>query len=452
MENQKVGIVEKLGHGSLAVACNIVVQFVVTFILFFYTDVIGLAPALAGAVLAIGTIWDGVNDPLIAFIADNRRFKNGDRVRPYTWMCIPLAIITIILFVPVKFPAIVTAAYCILLYLIFDTLSTLLRLPHYALPALATHSQKDRLSINTFFSGGATIGAVLASVLCWPLVRSFSGVNDGGDLVNPQRGFPIAAAVIGLIIIAGSLFCYFVTKERVKPENEDEEKVGLFRSFKLTMTNYNFRWNTYFSTLYFVNNTLLTTSLVYYCTHVFKNSGAVTTIMAAFAIGSVVALPAIKKIDGKLGRRKAMMLGAAIIIISKIPFVIFPLNIITMYINAFITGLSVALNIVTFSTTRAEVADHIEQVNDRRLDSMVSNFMLFINKCGTSLTTLAIGLVLQFTGYNAELSVQPESVTTGLIGIMGWAPIALSVVMLFCASKITIEDVVKQMKAGKVNG
>jgi len=451
MEDQKIGILEKLGHGSLSVSCNIVVQFVVTFILFFYTDVIGIAPAVAGVILAIGTVWDGVNDPLIAFIADNSRFKNGDRVRPYTLMCIPLALITVVLFTPVNLPSIIIVIYCIIMYLVFDTLSTLLRLPHYALPALATHNQRDRVSINTYFSGGATIGAVLASVLCWPLVRTFSGVNADGDLINPQRGFPFTAAVIGLIILAGSLFCFFVTKERVRPENEEEEKVSLLRSFKLTMSNYNFRWNTYFSTLYFVNNTLLTTSLVYYCTHVFKDAGAVTTIMAVFAVGSVLALPAIKKIDSKLGRRKAMMLGAVIIIISKIPFVILPLNIITMYINAFITGLSVALNIVTFSTTRAEVADHIEQVNGRRLDSMVSNFMLFINKCGTALTTLAIGLVLQFTGYEATLSIQPQSVTTGLVVIMGWAPIVLSVVMLFCASKITIEDVVKEMKAVKVH-
>jgi len=174
--------------------------------------------------------------------------------------------------------------------------------------------------------------------------------------------------------------------------------------------------------------------------------------MALFAVGSLVSLPAVKKLDQKLGRRKAMMLGAVIIIVSKIPFVIFPISLITLMVNAFITGLSVALNLVTFNTTRAEVADHIEQVNNRRLDSMVANFMSLVNKCGTALTTLAIGLVLQFTGYNADLSAQPKSVTTGLVAIMGWAPIVLSVVMFFCASKITIESVVSEMKARKANG
>jgi sugar (glycoside-pentoside-hexuronide) transporter len=450
MEIRKISLFEKFGHGTFSISNNIVVQFVVTFILFFYTDVVGIAPAAAGAILSIGMIWDGITDPIVANMVDNHRFKNGERVRPFILTCFPLTVIVIIMFIPVSFPApVLTLLYFLVLYLIYDTLTTLLRLPHYAMPTLATNSQQDRLSINTFFSGGATLGAVLASVLCWPLVRMFSGVNADGNLINPGRGFPLTAAVIGIFIIAGSLHCFIATRERVRPKNEDEEKLKLFKSFKMIMTDYNSRWNTAFSTLYFVNNSLLTTSLVYYCTHVFRNEGAVTIIMAMFAIGSILALPTVKMIDRKIGRRKAMMLGAFLIIISKIPFVISPLSMVTMYINAFIMGLSVAMNLVTFSTTRAEVADHIEFVNNRRLDSMVVNFMGLINKCGTALTTLGIGLVLQFTGYQAELSTQPQAVTNGLIAVMGWAPIILSVIMLFCASRISIEDVVKKMKAGQ---
>jgi len=446
MERQKIGFGEKLGHGAFSISCNIVIQFVVTFVLFFYTDVFGIPPAAAGMILAVGMVWDGLTDPIVANFSDNRRFKNGDRVRPLMkYVCVPLTIVTIIIFTPIALSPTLSIVYCLIIYLMYDSLTTLLRLPSFALPTLATNDQPDRLSLNTYISGGATLGAVLASVLCWPLVRLFSGTDAAGNLVNPQIGFPLTAAVIGGFVIGGSLWCYFTSKERVRPKKEDEEKLNLLRSFKLVITNHNFRWNAGFSTLYFVNNSLLTTTLVYYCIYVFNDPGLVTLVMAIFAIGSILALPVIRRIDQKLGRRRAMMLGAFLIIISKIPFVLFPYNVITMYINAFIMGLSVALNIVTFSVTRAEVADHIEHVHNRRIDSMVVNFNGLANKCGTALTILAIGLVLQFSGYQAHLSVQPQSVTTSLIGIIGWAPIVLSAVMLFCASKITIEDVVNQM-------
>ena len=448
MEIKKIGVLEKLGHGAFSVSCNIVIQFVVTFILFFYTDVFGIAPAAAGMILAIGMIWDGITDPIVANISDNRRFKNGDRVRPFMkYVCGPLTLITIVMFTPISLSPVASILYCLAIYLMYDTLTTLLRLPSYALPALITSNQRDRLSVNTYISGGATLGAVLASVLCWPLVRMFSGLDAAGNLLNPQRGFPMTAAVIGLFIISGSLLCYFTSRERVLPK-QAEEKLSLLRSFKLTASDVNFRWNTAFSTLYFINNSLLTTTLIYYCTYVYNDPGLVTIVMAIFAIGSVLALPVIKKLDRRIGRRRAMMLGALLIIVSKIPFVAFPFSVTAMYINAFIMGLSVALNIVTFSVTRAEVADHIEYVHHRRIDSMVVNFMGLANKCGTALTILAIGLALQFSGYQAHLSVQPQAVTTSLIVIIGWAPILLSGVMLFCASKISIEAVVSKMKAG----
>ncbi|MCL2008085.1 MAG: MFS transporter [Treponema sp.] len=450
MKDIKVGIIEKLGYGSIHLSANLLVSFVNMLILFYFTDVFGISPAVAGAVIAFGLIWDGINDPLIAHYGDNHRFKNGERSRPYMlYFCMPLAIATVLMFSPFALSQNMKVAYIILIYLIFYSFTTFWRLPGFTMQTLATPDLKDRLSINVFVSGGATIGAMLAGVMCWPLVRLFSGLDSGGEMLNPERGFPMTAGVIGLIIIGTSIFSYFNSKERVFPRQSNEEKISILGSFKIAIKDHNFRWNTAFSTLYFSNNTLMMATLVYYCTYVYRRPAAATMIMAVFAIGSLLALPFIKKIDLVIGRRKAMMLGGLLVFIGKIPFVIFPYNMTTMYIAALTMGLSVALNIVTFSTTRAEVADHIEYVNNRRIDSMVVNFMGFINKCGTSLTTLAIGLILQFTGYDASLAEQSHSVIIAMVIIVGWTSMAVSLLMILCGSRINIEDVVKEMKEAK---
>jgi len=448
MKEKKLGLLEKLGYGGHHLASNLIVFFVNSYILFYFTDVYGIPPAIAGVILALGVVWDGINDPLIAHFADNRRFKNGEFMRPFMLhTCLPLAVATILLFTPFKLPFVLKVIYCIFIYVIFDTAVTFYRLPGFVMPVLASAEQRDRLSINTFVSGGGSLGGALATVLCWPLVRLFSGLNENGDMINPQRGFPITAAVIGIMLIALALFSYFTSRERVKPKLELDDKLSMLKSFKLAMQDYNFRWNTVFSTIYFICNTLTITMVVYYCMYIIYDAGKTTLIMAAFIVGSITALPFVKRVSLKLGRRKAMMLGALLIMAGKIPFVFFPTNIIVMFAYPFIMGLSVALNIVSFSTTRAEVADNIEAVSGRRIDGMVVNFNGFFNKCGTALTTLGIGLALQFAGYNAELSVQPEAVTTTIIGIKGWAGIAFSLLMFFCARKITIEDVVKKLNA-----
>ncbi len=450
MENTRIGFTEKFGLGFFSVSCNIVIQFVSAYILFYFTDVFGLSPAVAGMIISFGVIWDGINDPLIASYADNHRFKNGERVRPYQlYICVPLAITTVLMFFPVQLSPAMKIVYALLIYVIFYSLTTFLRLPSYAMPTLATPSTSQRLSINAYVSGGASLGGVLATVLCWPLVRAFAGVDAAGEMINPQRGFVMGAAAVGLIIVAGSLFSFFTTRERVRPMQSQSERLTILQSFKMLMKNYNFRWNTAFATLYFVNNALLTTTLVYYCKYVLMDSAANTPIMAVFAVGSLVALPFVKKLDLKLGRRKFMMVGAGLALLAKIPYVIAPYSLAMMMVSTLIVGLSVAINIVVFSTTRADVSDLVEFEHGRRIDSMVINLMGFINKCGTSLTTLLIGLTLQLAGYDSVRLVQPAPVTGAIIALMGWTAMAVCAAMVFCASKITVEKDVAAMNQAK---
>jgi GPH family glycoside/pentoside/hexuronide:cation symporter len=77
------------GAGELAVGIRLS-SF--GFVLFpFYTDVVLLPPALVGAALAIGRVWDGLNDPVMGWISDRTRTRWGRR-RPYLGtMILPLA-------------------------------------------------------------------------------------------------------------------------------------------------------------------------------------------------------------------------------------------------------------------------------------------------------------------------------------------------------------------------
>ena len=50
------------------------------FLLFYYTDVAGIDPALAGLALMIGKLtWDAINDPLFGYWSDRTRSRFGRR-------------------------------------------------------------------------------------------------------------------------------------------------------------------------------------------------------------------------------------------------------------------------------------------------------------------------------------------------------------------------------------
>ena len=63
------------GVGEVVVGTRLAALAMVLFP--FYTDVALLPPALVGAALALGRIWDGVNDPVTGWLSDRTRTRFG---------------------------------------------------------------------------------------------------------------------------------------------------------------------------------------------------------------------------------------------------------------------------------------------------------------------------------------------------------------------------------------
>lgn len=47
------------------------------YLLYFYTDVVGITPLLAGWIYALGIAWDAVTDPFMGYLAERTRTKYG---------------------------------------------------------------------------------------------------------------------------------------------------------------------------------------------------------------------------------------------------------------------------------------------------------------------------------------------------------------------------------------
>ena len=75
MEEKVVKTSEKFGFLAFSTSTNIVFNFKSLYYLIFLTNVLGIPVGTAGIMLTIGTIWDAVNDPLIALFTENHIFK-----------------------------------------------------------------------------------------------------------------------------------------------------------------------------------------------------------------------------------------------------------------------------------------------------------------------------------------------------------------------------------------
>lgn len=81
---------EKLTHGHVfaygmgALPANMNNQLRSSYQLSFMTDIAKINPAIAGALMTIMVIWDAINDPIIAVLADRTNTKRMGKYRP--WM------------------------------------------------------------------------------------------------------------------------------------------------------------------------------------------------------------------------------------------------------------------------------------------------------------------------------------------------------------------------------
>ncbi|MDR1787524.1 MAG: MFS transporter, partial [Treponema sp.] len=449
---------EKMGFAAFSASNNVVYIFKSMYYQFFLTDVVKVSLPAAMLILTIGILWDAINDPLIGFWAVNRKFKNGERVRPYTlWFSLPWAITVVLLFTSFGTTGKVTLAIAIAVYLIFELFNTIVGIPYNSMGGLATNVDADRRSINAFRNLGACVGSAVGAVASLPLFKLFGAMAPDGTWNHPplERGFlydPVAraflfvAVILGVIVAAGSVAHYVSTRERVRAIAEEEPRLSPLAIARMLFGCRSWVFNTLYEICYFVTNTLLMTYITYYAKWVINAPGAATLIQAAYLSSMIVTSFLVGPVDRLLGRRKTMMLGVAIGLAGKIWFLFEPLSRGAILVNAAAIGISVTIAFILFNTNRNNIADIIEWKDGRRLDSMVSTADNFISKIAVAGVTQVGLFVLNTTGYNADLAAQPPRVVNAINALLGWFPLGVAVLMLLAAFFIPIERDLRRIR------
>lgn len=86
----KLSVVNCIAYGGGNLAANLLVTTASTFITYFYTEIVGLSIAVAGAILAFSRVLDGVTDP---FMAQSLTKQGPNTEKPDRGCCVCLSLI-----------------------------------------------------------------------------------------------------------------------------------------------------------------------------------------------------------------------------------------------------------------------------------------------------------------------------------------------------------------------
>ena len=147
------------------------------YLLYFYTDVVGISPLMAGWIYALGIAWDAVTDPFMGYMAERTRTKMGS-YRPYIFYgSVPLALSFVLLLWVPPFEGTFLFIFLLLVNLIHRTCFTVVSVPYSSLTARITDDSDERTKLTTARMLAAAAGTFSISALAFPIVLFLSLIH-----------------------------------------------------------------------------------------------------------------------------------------------------------------------------------------------------------------------------------------------------------------------------------
>lgn len=445
MTQHKLSTAKKIGFTLGDYASNLYWQSVSIFLLFFYTDAVGLPAATAGLIYMIASIVDALLDPAMGAVADRTRSRWG-RYRPYILFgCVPLGLSFILLYWrPPFFEGAALAVWMLFSHIVFRFAYTAVTIPYTSLNARLTDSSDERSTIAGYRMIFGVLAAFTIIYLTFPLVTRFGGSNA-------TAGFTWAAAVFALAATAIYPFVFHITQE---PEETPatEAPIRFADCWRAIVPNRAF-WVLILATVAaFVCSVSLGKSVLYYFKYYLNDEPASRAALMGMSAVGLVAIPAWVWITKWIGKRNAWFAGIILSLVMLAIFAVVDLDtplLMTMWLIVISIGsLGLAM---TFWSMLPDTVEYGEWRTGVRTESFIFGLFQLFLKAALGIGAGLFGWLLDGAGYVANQAQTPATLA-GIKAIMIWLPgaglaVAGLVMLLYPIRKGTHEAIVAELAA-----
>lgn len=403
---------EKLGYGLGDTASNFFFQVFNLFLLYYYTDIFGLAPAAVGTMFLVTKIVDAISDPLMGIVADRTETKWG-KFRPYLfWAAIPYGLCGYAMFAGPDLSDSGKLVYAYVTYTLMMLAYTAINVPYSALMGVISPVSAERTKVASFRFFCAFVAGWLIATFVKPLIPLLGGGDEA-------LGFQLTMALFAVISTLLFWTTFATTKERVhpKPVKSDIKLdmkavlnngpwIALFITAIFTLMNLAVRGGaTLYFFKYFVGDDGTPIFLIFDKTAIFMSTGL---------IAMLVGVASTQFLASRFDKRKLLI---ALSLLNAASFIGF------YFIPADQYGLMLAINCLgsLFAgptpalvwSMYADCADYGEWKSGRRTTALVFSSLQFAQKMGLAFGAGLAGYILAFYGFVAN-EVQSAATIEGI--------------------------------------
>ena len=449
-----LSIKEKIGYSLGDLAANLVFQTLVTYLAYFYTDIYGLSPKHASAImLTVGLIAAFGFNPIIGALADRTVSKWG-KFRPWIlWTAIPLGVISLLAFTTPDFSYKGKVIYAVVTYTLLLLLYAANNLPYSALSGVITGDMKERNSLSSYRFVAVMFAQFFVQVFMLGIIKS---AGDGDKAIGIEKVMTVLA-IVGTIML---LITFFTTKERVIPK--PEQKSSLKEDLGDLVKNKPWVIMLTLTTLVFITLAMKGGSYVYYFENYVDKDNLATLIQpildfltsiglnhfgddpvsagfglfnAGGIIFMIVGITFSKRLADKYGKRDVFALFLFISTLFILAFYLFPpTSVVLMFVSQILHGFFYGITIPILWAMIADVADFSEWKNNRRATAIIFSAMMVGLKAGLSIGGALTSYFLGVFNYVPNSVTQADSAINGiklLVSIFPGIPFLIGACLLF---------------------
>lgn len=439
----------KLGYGSGDIAGNVVYALLSSFVMIYLTDTMGMSAGIVGTLIAVSKIFDGITDIFFGSMIDKTHSRFG-KARP--WMLygyIGCAITLISIFaIPVSMGSFAQYAWFFISYTLLNSVFyTANNIAYSALTALVTKNSKERVQMGSY----RFIFAFATSLLIQSVTLKFVSVMGGG--ASGWRTVTIIYAIIGLIVNTISTLSVKELSDEELAEgenaNEEDQKYGIIEALKILIHNkyYMMICGTYI--LQQIYGAMINVG-VYYATYVLFNENMYGVFSWFINIPLIIALlftpSLVQKWKGmyKLNKYSYMLATVCRLLVVIAGYLgSVPLMLAFTALAALGQGpWQGDMNAVI-----ASCSEYTWLTKQKRVDGTMYSCTSLGVKIGGGLGTAIAGWLLEWSGYNGSLAVQPDSCINMLHFMYLWIPFILDIVITIILSRMNVEKANDELKA-----
>ncbi len=449
----RIPLSTKMLYGAGSLASGVKDTAFNVFLLFFYTQVVGLSGSLAGAAIFTALLLDAISDPMVGYWSDRLKSRWGRR-HPFIYAsAIPMGVAFYFLFNP---PGSESQSFLFAWMLVWAVLvrffMTFYTVPSSALTAEMTSDYDERTSLSGFrVLMGWLGGLVFATVGYMVFFAPSKQFEDGRlDPAAYQDFALLGAAIIVIAILICALGTHHLIPHLKKVSDNAAESQGIKRDFSNMLHNRPFL---ILVAIIFVSASAIGFTDViglYMFTYFWElSTDQLALLTMAALIGTVMAFLAAPVLSKRFDKRPVALAATALVmllypscialrLLGLLPENGDPAIMLVLGGNAALTVFAAVTLTILFASMIADTIDKNELTTGRRQEAIYTSAFTFSMKATSGLGGFIAGIVLDLIDFprGVEATEVAQS-TLDSLGIMvagiilGFWFVALMVMRLY---------------------